>query len=116
MTEQEVTPEILGVLRSMDLFKGKDPDELVEWLGKAPFEGGAECALRQFAPGERITTEGNFGNSFFVLTRGNVNVTLGPEAQKSGHARPGQFLRRDDSDQRPPAKRQRHRPGTLPGH
>jgi hypothetical protein len=28
MTEEEVTPEILGVLRSMDLFKGKDPDQL----------------------------------------------------------------------------------------
>jgi CRP-like cAMP-binding protein/Fe-S-cluster-containing hydrogenase component 2 len=82
MNEQEVTPEILGVLRSMELFKGKDSDELTEWLGKAPFQGGAECALREFAPGERITTEGNFGNSFFVLTRGTVNVTLGPEARR----------------------------------
>ena len=53
MTEQDVTPEILGVLRSMDLLKGKDPDELTEWLGKAPFEGGAECALRQFPSGAR---------------------------------------------------------------
>ena len=41
MNEPDVTPEILGVLRSMDLFRGKDPDELTEWLGKAPFEGGA---------------------------------------------------------------------------
>jgi len=92
MTEQEVTPEILGVLRSMDLFKGKDPDELVEWLGKAPFEGGAECALRQFAPGERITTEGNFGNSFFVLTHGTVNVTLGPEGQRLATLGQGSFF------------------------
>jgi len=54
MTEQEVTPEIVNVLRSMDLFKGKDPDELTEWLGKAPFEGGAECVLRSFAsPSDR---------------------------------------------------------------
>src|SRR5271154_6175870 len=82
MTEQEVTPEILGVLRSMELLKGKDPDELTEWLGKAPFEGGAECAVRRFSLGDRITTEGNFGNSFFILTKGTVSVTLGPEAQR----------------------------------
>ena len=76
INEREVTPEILGVLRSMDLFKGKDPDELTEWLGMAPFEGGAECALREFAPGERIITEGSFGNSFFILTRGSVNASF----------------------------------------
>ena len=92
MTEQEVTPEILGVLRSMDLFKGKDPDELVEWLGKAPFEGGAECALRQFAPGHRITTEGNFGNAFFILTRGTVSVSLGPEAHRLATLGQGSFF------------------------
>jgi len=92
MNEQEVTPEILGVLRSMDLLKGKDPDELTEWLGKAPFEGGAECALRQFAAGERITTEGSFGNSFFILTRGTVSVTLGPEAQQLATLGQGSFF------------------------
>src|SRR5271155_3450864 len=81
MNEQEVTPEILGVLRSMDQLKGKDPDELTEWLGKAPFQGGAECALREFASGERITTEGDFRNTFFILTRGTVSVTLGTEAR-----------------------------------
>ena len=92
MNEQEVTPEILGVLRSMDLLKGKDPDELTEWLGKAPFEGGAECALRQFAAGERITSEGSFGNSFFILTRGTVGVTLGPEAQHLATLGQGSFF------------------------
>ncbi|HTW66690.1 MAG TPA: cyclic nucleotide-binding domain-containing protein [Bryobacteraceae bacterium] len=92
MTEQEVTSEILGVLRSMDLFKGKDPDELTEWLGKAPFEGGAECALRQFATGERITTEGNFGNTFFILIRGTVRVTLGSEAQPLATLGQGSFF------------------------
>src|SRR5215469_3884900 len=92
MTEQEVTPEILGVLRSMELFKGKDPDELTEWLGKAPFEGGAECALREFSPGDRITTEGNFGNSFFILTRGSVDVTLGPEARRLATLGQGSFF------------------------
>jgi CRP-like cAMP-binding protein/Fe-S-cluster-containing hydrogenase component 2 len=81
MTEQEITPEILNVLRSMDLFKGKDSDELIEWLGKAPFEGGAECGLRRFGPGDVITKEGAFGNSFFILTSGSVSVTLGLEAQ-----------------------------------
>jgi CRP-like cAMP-binding protein/Fe-S-cluster-containing hydrogenase component 2 len=92
MNEQEVTPDILAVLRSMDLFKGKDPDELTEWLGKAPFEGGAECAVRNFTPGERITTEGNFGNSFFVLTRGSVSVTLGPEARRLATLGAGSFF------------------------
>ena len=32
MTEQEATPEILNVLRAIDLFRGKDIDELTEWL------------------------------------------------------------------------------------
>jgi CRP-like cAMP-binding protein/Fe-S-cluster-containing hydrogenase component 2 len=92
MNEQEVTPEILGVLRSMDLLKGKDPDELTEWLGKAPFEGGAECVLRQYAPGDRITTEGSFGNTFFVLTSGTVGVTLGPEGQRLATLGQGSFF------------------------
>jgi CRP-like cAMP-binding protein/Fe-S-cluster-containing hydrogenase component 2 len=92
MTEREVTPEILGVLRAMDLFKGKDPDELVEWLGKAPFEGGAECALLEFAPGQRIATEGNFGNSFFILTRGTVSISLGPEARQLATLGQGSFF------------------------
>jgi CRP-like cAMP-binding protein/Fe-S-cluster-containing hydrogenase component 2 len=92
MNEQEVTPEILNVLRSMDLFKGKDPDELTEWLGKAPFEGGAECALRQFAAGELITTEGNFGNTFFLLTKGAVAVTVGEEAHRLATLSPGSFF------------------------
>lgn len=77
MNEQEVTPEILGVLRSMDLLRGKDPDELTEWLGKAPFEGGAECSLHHFQAGEEITTAGTFGNSFYILTRGTVIVSWG---------------------------------------
>src|SRR5579872_3564438 len=77
MNEQEVTPEILGVLRSMDLLRGKDPDELTEWLGKAPFEGGAECCLRHFQAGEEITTAGTFGNSFYILIRGRVVVSWG---------------------------------------
>src|SRR5580704_4810276 len=92
MNEQEVTPESLGVLRSMDLFKGKDPDELTEWLGKAPFQGGAECAVREFGTGERITTEGDFGNSFFALTRGTVAVILGPESRRLATLAKGSFF------------------------
>jgi CRP-like cAMP-binding protein/Fe-S-cluster-containing hydrogenase component 2 len=82
MYEWEVTPEVLGVLGSMELFKGKDPDDLTEWLGRPPFEGGSECTLRVFTPGESITTEGDFGNTFFVLIRGTVAVTSGPEARR----------------------------------
>jgi CRP-like cAMP-binding protein/Fe-S-cluster-containing hydrogenase component 2 len=92
MTEQEVTPVIIGVLRGMDLFRGKDPDELTEWLGKAPFEGGAECVLRQFERGFRIITEGSFGNSFFLLIHGSVGVTLGPEARRLATLGPGTFF------------------------
>ncbi len=92
MTEQDVTPEILGVLRSMDLLKGKDPDELTEWLGKAPFEGGAECALREFPSGVRIIAEGSFGNSFFILIRGTVSVSLGPEARRLATLGAGHFF------------------------
>src|SRR5580692_7275229 len=72
MYEREVTPEVLGVLGSMELFKGKDPDDLTEWLGRPPFDGGAECTLREFTAGESMTTEGDFGNTFFVLVRGAV--------------------------------------------
>jgi CRP-like cAMP-binding protein/Fe-S-cluster-containing hydrogenase component 2 len=92
MNEQEVTPEILGVLRSMDLLKGKDPDELTEWLGKAPFEGGAECALREVPPGERIIAEGSFGNSFFILIRGSVAASLGPESVRLATLQKGSFF------------------------
>jgi CRP-like cAMP-binding protein/Fe-S-cluster-containing hydrogenase component 2 len=92
MNEREVTPEILGVLRSMDLLKGKDPDELTEWLGQAPFEGGAECALRQYASGEQITREGSFGNTFFILIRGTVSVTLGPDARRLATLGQGSFF------------------------
>jgi CRP-like cAMP-binding protein/Fe-S-cluster-containing hydrogenase component 2 len=92
MNEAEVTPEIVGVLRSMDLLKGKDPDELTEWLGKAPFEGGAECALISYTSGQRIITESSFGNSFFILIRGTVGVSLGPEAQRLATLGPGSFF------------------------
>ena len=92
MHEQELTPEILAVLQSMDLLRGKDGDELTEWLGPAPFEGGAQCVLRQFAAGERIINEGSFGNSFFVLTSGSVAVTVGPEAQALAVLRQGSFF------------------------
>src|SRR5882757_2261467 len=81
MDENEVTPEILHVLRSMDLFQGKDSDELTEWLGKAPFEGGAECALREFASGETITVEQTFGNTFYIVIRGNAVVSCEPDGR-----------------------------------
>lgn len=92
MNEQAITSEIVNVLRSMDLFRGKDPDEIAEWLGKAPFEGGAECALRQFTRGDRIISEGSFGNSFFILTHGAVNVVLGPESRRLATLGPGTFF------------------------
>lgn len=50
MTEQEVTPEILGVLRSMDLLKGKDPDELTEWLEKLPSRAVRSALSANFPP------------------------------------------------------------------
>ena len=92
MHEQEVTPQILAVLQSMDLFRGKDADELIEWLGPAPFEGGAECVLRRFATGDRIINEESFGNSFFLLTSGSVAVTVGPEAQQLATLHQGSFF------------------------
>lgn len=92
MTEQEVTPEIINVLRSMDLFRGKDADELTEWLGAAPFEGGAECALREFPAGERIIVEESFGNSFYILIRGSAGVFLGPETRHLATLNQGGFF------------------------
>jgi len=81
MDENEVTPEILGVLQSMELFQSKDEDDLTEWLGKAPIGGGAECVLREFALGEQIIVEETFRNSFYILIRGITVVTLGPEGR-----------------------------------
>jgi CRP-like cAMP-binding protein/Fe-S-cluster-containing hydrogenase component 2 len=75
MNQEEITPEILNVLLRMDLFRGKDEDELSGWLGKAPLEGGAECALRQFPQGTQIIREDSFGNSFYLLTAGSVEVS-----------------------------------------
>src|SRR6266849_10910755 len=92
MNENDVTPEILGVLRSMELFQGKDPDELTEWLGKPSFEGGTECALREFTAGERIIEEESFGDSFYVLIRGAVGVSLGPERDRLATLRLGSFF------------------------
>lgn len=92
MTEKEVTPEILGVLQSMELFRGKDPDELIEWLGKAPVERGAVCATREFAGGERIVEQGSFGDSFHILVRGKVAVSLIPEGRLLATLGPGSFF------------------------
>jgi hypothetical protein len=92
MNEQEITRQALAVLRSMELFKGKDPDELIEWLGKPPFEGGAECALRAFPAGQQIMTQGSFGNSFYILLDGSAVVTRGPENIKVVTLEGGSFF------------------------
>src|SRR5215831_17656407 len=92
MTDSEITPDILNVLRSMELFRRKDVEDLTEWLGAAPFEGGAECALREFPAGHRIVIEESFGNSFYILIRGSVGVFLGPEARPLATIRKGAFF------------------------
>lgn len=92
MHEREITPELLAVLRKMDLFKGKDADELSEWLGKAPFEGGAECSLKQANAKTKIVEEGAFGNSFFIVLQGSVRVTIGPESRDLELLGPGSFF------------------------
>ena len=92
MKENEVTAEILSVLRSMELFQGEDQDALTEWLGPPPFEGGTECALCEFPAGTRIMAEGSFGNSFYVLIRGSVVVTRGPERHQLAILRQGSFF------------------------
>src|SRR2546425_10645852 len=92
MNENEVTPEILNVLRSMELFQGKDVDELIEWLGKPTIEVGAECLLVEFAAGDCIITERSFGNSFYILIRGTVRVSQGPEAVHLSTHHEGSFF------------------------
>ena len=92
MNENEVTPSVLGVLRSMELFQGKDPDELTEWLGKPSFEDAAECAVREFAAWEQIITEGSFGNSFYILIRGTVEVSQGSDGLRLNTLHPGGFF------------------------
>lgn len=92
MDEREVTSEILAVLQSMDLFKGKDRDELTEWLGKAPFEGGAECVLNVYPAHSIIYEEGSFGNSFHVLISGQIVATLGSEAYELARVGPGSYF------------------------
>ena len=92
MNEQAVSSEILGVLQSMELLKGKDRDELTEWLGPAPFEGGAECVLREFPQNTRILEEGAFGNAFYILIQGSVLASLGPEARELERLPAGSFF------------------------
>src|SRR5258708_4967377 len=92
MNETDVSPEILRVLRSMELFQGKDSDELTEWLGMAPFEGGAEGTLQQVSAGERMIEAGSFGNSFYLLIDGTVGVFLGPERLQLATLQPGSFF------------------------
>lgn len=79
MNEKQVVPEIISVLQSMELFIGKDPDELTEWLGPAELPGGAECELREFKAGDYIITQGSFGNVFYILLSGAVSVSLQKE-------------------------------------
>ncbi len=76
MHEKQITPQILKVLQSMELFTGKDADELTEWLGPAELEGGAECECRKFKTGDFVITQGSFGNTFFILITGSITVSL----------------------------------------
>jgi CRP-like cAMP-binding protein/Fe-S-cluster-containing hydrogenase component 2 len=92
MDEKELTPEIIDALRAMDLFHGKDADELTEWLGKSTFEGGAESVLRRFPAGAVIIEEGSFGNCFFLLTSGSVSVSKGPERRELARFGPSSFF------------------------
>lgn len=92
MDEKQLTPEIVNVLRSMELFQGKDYDELAEWLGKADFEGGAECQLRRFPAAELIIEEGSFGNCLYLLIGGSVGVSKGPEGRPLARLGPGSFF------------------------
>ena len=92
MDERYITPAVLQILQSMPLFKGKDSDELTEWLGRAPFEDGAECEIRLFGPGERIMVQGSFGNSFYVLLHGNVHIGMTSEERLLATLVPGQFF------------------------
>lgn len=73
MHAREVTDELLALLRSMELFRGKSAEDLTEWLtsGKEP-----SAQLRSFAAGERILQQGSFGNIFFVIVHGSAEVTL----------------------------------------
>jgi len=64
MTEHEITPEIIHVLRSMELFRGKDLDELIEWLSKPSIEGAAECRACEFPARHRIIAEGSLETRF----------------------------------------------------
>ncbi|MBI2688446.1 MAG: cyclic nucleotide-binding domain-containing protein [Acidobacteria bacterium] len=92
MNEKTVTSEILSVLGAMELFRGKDRDELTEWLGPAPFEGGAECEPIMIGAGQRIIEQESFGNSFYILIRGTVAVTLMPEGRLLATLTPGNFF------------------------
>jgi len=57
------------------LWKVKSMDEAVEWLKRAPFDGGAEVEIRQlhemedFAPGEAIDRERKLAKEVTYKTR-----------------------------------------------
>jgi CRP-like cAMP-binding protein len=66
-----MSAEAVDALRQVPLFEDFDDDDL-ERLARQMKE-------RTFPEGSAVTTEGDTGAGFFVITEGNANVTVGGE-------------------------------------
>jgi small-conductance mechanosensitive channel/CRP-like cAMP-binding protein len=84
-TEDPVA-RLTGILRTVDLFRSLKDDELRNVAGR--------FRPLRYAEGEKIIEEGNPGNSFFVLDRGEVAVVkqMGGAPREIVRLRKGQFF------------------------
>jgi small-conductance mechanosensitive channel len=80
----ETPEEILGLLQSVDLL-ALIPLEQIRGLAR-------EAAPRRFGKDERVITEGDQGNTFYVVAQGSVSVRVGrPEVEVTRLGR-GQYF------------------------
>lgn len=78
------TQELLGLLTSVDILALLKPEELRVLA--------SEVLPRRFGAGERVITEGDHGNTFYVVASGEVSVRSGrPEVEVSRLGR-GQYF------------------------
>src|SRR5690606_26901714 len=70
-----------ALLRGAELFRDQ-PAEVIDALASG-------LRAREWGAGERVVKEGAPGDTFYVVARGRLSVSIGPGAQVVGHLNPG---------------------------
>lgn len=81
---RQSSDEILGLLSSVDLLALLKPSDLRTLAD--------EVVPRRFAAGERVITEGDAGNTFYVIASGSVSVRAGPQEREIAKLGHGQYF------------------------